>query len=392
LAERTGDTQLRRVADESVGLLRAAQHSSGLFWEMYQPEIRTIYPDIEFFSPNGISKVYDAVEVALGLTGLSPADEALAERTLEFVRSRRDQLSSQYNLTDLSGSYEPVSPAVWAGVARLATARGDLEFARYVVDRRLVPQIEGFIADDDPPDSWYFDAIVMLLALREFQDVAEHAPSAQPHPDEGQATASLAPAHGANSRIVLEERFTTHRAGWPDVRDGTVGFTDGAYRLFVHQPGAFVAVRAPIAVPLQDVAVTANFRKVGGPPGGGYGLILRDERQGAGDGVDQGGRYYVLEVGDLGEIGIWRRDGDHWTDLVPWTPSAAVRPGHASNELVARASGPRLTLMVNGVQVAEVEDVTLAEGGIGVFAGGDLNDVFVDLFRVETLETLSQAP
>ena len=34
----------------------------------------------------------------------------------------------------------------------------------------------------------------------------------------------------------------------------------------------------------------------------------------------------MMETGDLGEFGVWRRDGDHWVDLVPWTRSDSVGP------------------------------------------------------------------
>jgi hypothetical protein len=176
------------------------------------------------------------------------------------------------------------------------------------------------------------------------------------------------------------------RVGWPHEPTGTAWFEAGTYRLFARQPGAFVAIRAPVAAVLSDVTVSATFRKVGGPPGGGFGVIVRDQRAGGGDGVDQRGRYYVLEVGDIGEIGVWRRDDDRWTDLVPWTASPAVRPGNAVNQVTVHAVGSRLTLVVNDVQVAEVEDAALADGAVGMFTGGDLNMVAVSRFRVDSLD------
>ena len=131
------------------------------------------------------------------------------------------------------------------------------------------------------------------------------------------------------------------------------------------------------------MVVTATFRQVGGPPGGGYGLIVRDQGPGPRDGINQAGWYYVLEVGDRGEVGIWRREGDQWIDILPWMPSEAVRPGGATNELTVRAIGQQVTLLVNGVEVANREDPTPVEGGVGVFAGGDLNEVTVERFLVQ---------
>jgi len=160
-------------------------------------------------------------------------------------------------------------------------------------------------------------------------------------------------------------------------------WSDGAYRLQAKQATQFVAVGIPIDRVLSDVVVSARLRKTGGPPGGGYGLIVRDEGPGPRDGINQEAHAYVLETGDLGEFGIWRRDGDHWVDLVPWTHSNSVRPGGSPNDLVVRAVGDRLTLTVNGTQVASVQDDTLLVGGVGVFVGGDYNEVALDHFAVQ---------
>ena len=95
------------------------------------------------------------------------------------------------------------------------------------------------------------------------------------------------------------------------------------------------------------------------------------------------GAIYVLEVGDKGEIGIWRRDGDRWIDILPWERSDAVRPGNAVNELTVRAIGDRLSMSVNGAEVASVTDSALPVGGVGVFVGGDGNQVALEHFAVQ---------
>ena len=47
--------------------------------------------------------------------------------------------------------------------------------------------------------------------------------------------------------------------------------------------------------------VSATFRKTGGPPGGGYGLVIRDQGPAPRDGVNQNDEAYVMEAGDQGE-------------------------------------------------------------------------------------------
>lgn len=230
-------------------------------------------------------------------------------------------------------------------------------------------------------------SIFLGVALLRAQDArAAAAPDARARlrPEPAQLPAGWAAATGPLRTVsVLDQRFGPAPQAWPDDPKGTAWMASGAYRLFAQDAGRFVAVGAPVAQPLRDVVVTAAFRKVGGPSGGGYGVIVRDQTPGARDGLDQSGRYYVLEVGDRGDFGIWRRDGDRWIELVPWTRAAAVRPGSAANELTVRATGPTLTLLVNGVQVASILDEALPAGGVGVFAGGDLNEVALDRFSVQ---------
>jgi hypothetical protein len=184
---------------------------------------------------------------------------------------------------------------------------------------------------------------------------------------------------------VFDEGFADNRAGWPDDPQSTAWLAEGAYRLFARQPGQFVAVPAPLTESFRDVVVTGTFRKAGGPPGGGYGILVRDQRPREGSTVSQRGRFYVLEVGDRGEVGIWRREEDRWVDLHPWTRSEAVRPGSASNEVSVRAIGPRLALRVNGIEVAAIEDTALDAGAVGVFVGGDLNEVVLQRLVIEVL-------
>jgi hypothetical protein len=192
-----------------------------------------------------------------------------------------------------------------------------------------------------------------------------------------------APTAQPASNALLDARFTGGpQKGWLE-NPPFAGWRDGAYRFAARQATRFVAVPAP--VPAQDnVLVSATLRKTGGPPGGGYGIIVRNQVQEQLDGANQSFGGYVLETGDLGEFGIWRRAGDRWIDLVPWTRSQAVRQGGSPNELVVKAQENRLLFTINGIEVARVDDDALPHGGVGVFVGGDLNEVALDRFTVQS--------
>ncbi|HET6315286.1 MAG TPA: DUF4388 domain-containing protein [Chloroflexota bacterium] len=184
------------------------------------------------------------------------------------------------------------------------------------------------------------------------------------------------------SNVLLDARFAGGaQKDWLD-NQPFAGWRDGAYRLAARQATKFVAVAAPVSVP-DNVLISATLRKTGGPPGGGYGLIVRNQQAEALNGINQSFDAYVFEAGDLGEFGVWRREGDRWVDLVPWTRSQAVRQGGSPNELSVRVAAGQLLLTINGIEVARVDDDVLAHGGVGVFAGGDNNEVALDRFTVQ---------
>jgi hypothetical protein len=190
------------------------------------------------------------------------------------------------------------------------------------------------------------------------------------------------PLPAGEFRLLLDERFGTNVRGWPDDFQGTAWLADGSYHLVPRDPGRFVAVGVPGTDDLQDVVVSANFHKLGGPAGGGYGLILRDQSTIARDGRSQVGRFYVFEIGDRGDIGVWLRDQERWIDLMSWKPSDVVHPGKATNQLTVSAIGDRLSFIVNGAAVASQQDTLLQRGSLGVFAGGDGNEVALDRVTV----------
>lgn len=191
---------------------------------------------------------------------------------------------------------------------------------------------------------------------------------------------------GGGARPLVDVRFAAGPAeSWPD-NPPYAFWSDGAYRLQAHDAERFVALGVPLNQDLNDAIVSGTFRKTGGPPGGGYGLMVRDQGPLPHDGVNQQANAYVVEAGDLGEFGVWRRAGDHWIDLVPWTRSSTVRTGGSPNDLSVRATGDRLTFTINGIQVASVQDDGLPSGGVGLFVGGDYNEVALDHFAVQLPE------
>ena len=197
-----------------------------------------------------------------------------------------------------------------------------------------------------------------------------------------QPTTPPAPAMADQFRLMTDERFAAPTLPWRSQPNSTSWLADGAYHLTPRDAGRFIALSVPGATNLGDVVVSGSFRKVEGPAGGGYGLIIRDQAPASRDGLGQDGRYYVFEIGDRGELGVWLRDGDTWLDLLPWTANDAVNPGTARNELTVSAIGDTMSFVVNGVPVSSQRDTVLHRGGVGLFTGGDGNHVAVERLTV----------
>jgi len=186
--------------------------------------------------------------------------------------------------------------------------------------------------------------------------------------------------------VLFAQRFVVPLADWPNNDQGTAWFEDGAYHLMARDPGRFVAVGVPMAQSFGDGAVSAQFHKVTGPAGGGYGLIIRDQGTTLDrDSLNQAGHYLVLEVGDMGEVGIWQRDDTRWLDVLAWRRADSVHRDSDSNVLTAYTRGAWVRFEVNGETVAEVTvDALPARGGVGIFVGGDLNETALEWLRIET--------
>jgi hypothetical protein len=184
--------------------------------------------------------------------------------------------------------------------------------------------------------------------------------------------------------LSVDYTFDVPVGGWR-LDPPTLSWLNGKYTLSAQDGTHFVAVSAPISTKLEDSEVSGEFQKLGGPTGGGYGLIVRDQEPRERDGSNQTGHYYVFEVSDKGEVGAWRRAGGRWVDIIPWTSAPSVREGVMPNALTVRALRDRLTFSVNGADVAMTSDGVLGAGGVGVFVSGDLNDVVLQHFSVRSL-------
>jgi len=171
-AERFGDQDLLATAKASSAFVTAAQLPSGLFHEMYQPEISTLYANITYFSPNGVVQLIDSIEATLGISQLSAPDRAIQTYQFaqaQFRHSSVKAMSNQFLMDGTSTGGPENTPAVYAYLVRLGVRLGDLQWPRELIAEKLgTARLTATSPDTDY--NWFFAWTTVLLALREYQE------------------------------------------------------------------------------------------------------------------------------------------------------------------------------------------------------------------------------
>ncbi len=110
-----------------------------------------------------------------------------------------------------------------------------------------------------------------------------------------------------------------------------------------------------------NVRVEVTGKRIAGPLDGYYGIICN---------FANGGNYYILGVGVDGWYGIGLKQTGKINFLQEgYDKTGAVRMAGVENQLRAECGLGKLTLWVNGIQLASVQDPTFTAGSIGVGVG-----------------------
>jgi hypothetical protein len=167
---------------------------------------------------------------------------------------------------------------------------------------------------------------------------------------------------GPDGRVLFSDDFSASTSGWNQVSaaSGESIYLDGAYRIFVNEPN--VDIWSKPGKSFQDVRVEVDAYKVGGERDNRFGVICRA--------VDDDS-FYIFIISSDGYYGIGLIDGQAYQliGMEALQPSEAIRLGSASNHIRADCVGDTLTLTVNGVQLAQVQDSRFPSGDVGLIAG-----------------------
>lgn len=164
VAEARKNASLRDVAQRSARAVEMAVAPSGLLYDLLQPELKTLYPemDVVAFSPNDIVQFSNCATVA---TTVARSVPHVARSVLAFALNRMEDLRIYY--FGRSGQVvndRPAGLAELSALARLAMRVGSVDSASAVATRAL-PKWKYFAAHAKPTQAYLVSEI--LLALHE---------------------------------------------------------------------------------------------------------------------------------------------------------------------------------------------------------------------------------
>jgi hypothetical protein len=159
---------------------------------------------------------------------------------------------------------------------------------------------------------------------------------------------------------VFEDAFRRDTGNWvqPDYEGVTFDYRRGEYHITVEKPQITPGSSGNVTV--SDFLVEVNAAQIAGPIGQ-YGLFFRE--------VDNRNAYlYVISPSQ--SFSLWKMEAGEWSALIEWSKAEAILGEEGDvNRLGVLAEGNQITLLVNDVPLAQIEDAAFAEGTVALAAG-----------------------
>ena len=159
----------------------------------------------------------------------------------------------------------------------------------------------------------------------------------------------------------FSDDFSDPGSGWGAASHETYvrGYQQGRYLIQIDVPRWFVWATAGRSYEQADVE---TITQSSGEMDNHYGVLCRYNK----------GQGYYFAISADGYYGIFLQEDEE--TLVPlhgpaMLRSPAIRTDGSPNRLLATCEDDELTLYVNGEQIAQVEDDTIARGDVGMAAG-----------------------
>lgn len=144
---------------------------------------------------------------------------------------------------------------------------------------------------------------------------------------------------------------------------------DGEYQMSVYEPD-YLIWSETVAPGNSDVVMTVETRLVNGAVENGQGFICR---------YSDPENFYFLFVGNDGWYSVGKYENDVYSNLDSnWAPDGVIDP--ENNFLIGICSGSTIALSVNGTLLANVQDGSLPDGEVALYArtfdGGETTIAF----------------
>ncbi len=192
---------------------------------------------------------------------------------------------------------------------------------------------------------------------------------------------------GSLNTLLFTSNFSdtdAYRVNWP--QDNVGGFlremtADGFYHLRSERvsTASTSLFNTDYAYGSVSISMEGTLQAVSNPAGA-FGIAFRYQDQ---------DHYNVFAVDGMGRFSIWVRDNGVWHELrdqtEKWTKNDAIKPLGGKNQLRVDILGDKITGIVNGRQVALVQDRTFLSGNVGIYLATDTSGVtnaLIDQYQV----------
>jgi hypothetical protein len=194
--------------------------------------------------------------------------------------------------------------------------------------------------------------------------VITEPPSPTPETEPTEANVPDQPDEPGLTTLLEDDFEVGNTIGWEEQEDETVRavIENGVFAAQLLEPGTFWLSRTNRV--FEDFTFSADITIAEGAtdPESGAGLALR---------VQDATHFYFFEVNGADSYRLRARNDEEWVTLIDWFPDPSVLPLGAVNTLQVRAEADRLTLFINGSQVAVTDippEVNYPTGDVGLAA------------------------
>lgn len=192
------------------------------------------------------------------------------------------------------------------------------------------------------------------------------------------AACSVLRPEAGPGEVIFQDDFTRTSSGWDRYQDPSYSsdYYQGGYRIHVLSPNTDAWANPNLEI--ADAQIEVDAAKVGGPDNNVFGVLCRYQ--------DARNFYFFLISSDgFAGIGVYKDGRRRLLSDDSLLPSSAVLQGDAWNHIRADCNQFSLSLIVNGVLVAEAQAAEWRTGDVGLIAGTyDLpgTEVLFDNFSV----------